>query len=187
MMPKKVTENEIVLQLKNGNDSYLQYLYAYLPEVRRYMLNNNGDEDDAKDSLQEAIIVLYKNIQAGKYNHTNLKGYIMTIVKNQWLDLLKKRKTQQDKLFVEEEAEEPQVIEIGKPKISLRQYLQDAINKLGDPCKSILIATIFFKKRMEQIAADFGYADAHSVRQQKLRCLKRLRGLVDPAFLINLS
>ena len=44
------------------------------------MLNNNGNEDDAKDIFQESIIVLYEKVKAGKFElSSKLKTFIYSV------------------------------------------------------------------------------------------------------------
>ncbi len=184
-----MTDLELLKELKNGNQTCLKYLYGFLPDVRRFIVQNSGDEDDAKDLLQDAIIVFYKNVMNDQYQSRNLKGYILTVVKHQWFDRLDKLKRQKNKLpeLMVEEAQEDSEFELAKSSMSLSEYMRQALDKLGDPCRALIRATVFLKIRMEQIAADFGYADAHSARQQKLKCLKRLRLSTSYEDIINLA
>ncbi|MBS1521825.1 MAG: sigma-70 family RNA polymerase sigma factor [Bacteroidetes bacterium] len=185
-----MTETQIIEELKKGNENYLKYLYSFLPDVRRFTRQNNGDEEDAKDLLQDAIISFYENLRCGKYSQNNLKGYLLTICRNKWFDKLDKLKRQANKIkdiiSINEEAEEDRQFEFRMQQRSLSEYLQDALNKLGEPCKTLIEATVYLKIRMEQVAQDYGYADAHSARQQKLRCLKRLKGFTSYEHIINL-
>ncbi|HTD40110.1 MAG TPA: sigma-70 family RNA polymerase sigma factor [Mucilaginibacter sp.] len=185
-----MTESQIIDELKKGNENYLKYLYSFLPDVRRFTRQNNGDEEDAKDLLQDAIITFYDNLRSGKYLQSNLKGYLLTICRNKWLDKLDKLKRQANKIkdiiSGQEEAEEDRQFEFRIHRTSLSEYLQEGLNKLGEPCKTLIEATVYLKLRMEQVAQDYGYADAHSARQQKLRCLKRLKGFISYEQIINL-
>jgi len=48
--------------------------------ILQLIINNNGDEDDAKDIYQEAIIVLYNKIKSGKFElSSKLKTYIYSV------------------------------------------------------------------------------------------------------------
>src|ERR1700743_768330 len=154
-----MTDLQLIEALKKGNESCLKYLYSYLPDVKRFITQNSGDEDDAKDLLQEAIIAFYNNLRDGKYQHTSLKGYILIIVRNKWYDRLEKVKRQRSKhteIAVDEDTEDNVIpFEIRKPTVSLGEYLQDALNRLGDPCKSIIRATVYLKKKMDWLSRYF--------------------------------
>jgi hypothetical protein len=52
-----------------------------------------------------------------------------------------------------------------------------ALNSLGEPCKSLLKAFYIEKKSMDQIALLFGYTNADNAKNQKYKCLMRLKKL----------
>jgi RNA polymerase sigma factor (sigma-70 family) len=55
--------------------------------------------------------------------------------------------------------------------------MERAINNLGEPCKSLLEAYYMEKKSMQEIAANFGYTNADNAKNQKYKCLMRLKKL----------
>jgi len=69
-------------------DKYAATMYAI---CLRYMSN----EDEAKDSLQEGFIKVYKNIQ--KFNHTgSFEGWLKRIFVNTSIEQIRKRKMHYD-------------------------------------------------------------------------------------------
>jgi DNA-directed RNA polymerase specialized sigma24 family protein len=62
------TDREVILGILNNSEDTLNKLYkAYFAMVLQFILNNNGNEDDAKDVYQEAIIILYNKIKEGNF------------------------------------------------------------------------------------------------------------------------
>ena len=55
--------------------------------------------------------------------------------------------------------------------------MEKAINSLGEPCKSLLEAFYLRKKTMQEIAANFGYTNPENAKNQKYKCLMRLKKL----------
>jgi DNA-directed RNA polymerase specialized sigma24 family protein len=55
--------------------------------------------------------------------------------------------------------------------------MENAMSKIGEPCKSLLDAYYIQKKHMQEIAADFGYTNADNAKTQKYKCLMRLKKL----------
>ncbi len=55
------------------------------------------------------------------------------------------------------------------------EMMENAINHLGEPCKSLLEAYYLHKKNMQDIAASFGYTNADNAKNQKYKCLMRLK------------
>ena len=53
--------------------------------------------------------------------------------------------------------------------------MEQAMNNLGEPCKSLLEAYYMEKKSMVEIAGDFGYTNADNAKNQKYKCLMRLK------------
>jgi hypothetical protein len=51
------------------------------------------------------------------------------------------------------------------------------MSSLGEPCKSLLEAYYLQKKSMLEIAGDFGYTNADNAKNQKYKCLMRLKKL----------
>jgi hypothetical protein len=59
------------------------------------------------------------------------------------------------------------------------QYLimRTAMGKIGEPCKSLIEAFYVHRKNMQEIAGYFGYTNADNAKNQKYKCLVRLKKL----------
>jgi len=55
--------------------------------------------------------------------------------------------------------------------------MERAMNGLGEPCKSLLEAFYLQKKSMQEIAGSFGYTNSENAKNQKYKCLVRLKKL----------
>ena len=55
------------------------------------------------------------------------------------------------------------------------EMMEKAISNLGEPCKSLLEAYYLQKQNMQVIAANFGYTNADNAKNQKYKCLMRLK------------
>jgi DNA-directed RNA polymerase specialized sigma24 family protein len=55
------------------------------------------------------------------------------------------------------------------------QVMEQSLKNLGEPCKSLLEAYYLEKKSMIEIASDFGYTNADNAKNQKYKCLMRLK------------
>jgi DNA-directed RNA polymerase specialized sigma24 family protein len=60
-----------------------------------------------------------------------------------------------------------------------RQFdqMNRAMEKIGEPCRSLLEAFYIHKKPMHEIAAAFNYTNADNAKNQKYKCLVRLKKL----------
>jgi hypothetical protein len=52
-----------------------------------------------------------------------------------------------------------------------------AMGSLGEPCKSLLEGYYIQKKDMQQLAEMFGYTNSDNAKNQKYKCLMRLKKL----------
>jgi RNA polymerase sigma factor (sigma-70 family) len=145
--------------------------------VQSLIINNSGSSDDAKDIFQEAMIVLYEKVRSGTFElNCLIKTYVYSVSRRLWLKRLQQMnryvpamENLQDTVPVEEDVEENERID------SEFQAMEKAINSLGEPCKSLLEAYYLEKKSMQEIALFFGYTNAENAKNQKYKCLVRLK------------
>lgn len=147
--------------------------------IQSFVLNNNGSADDARDIFQEAMVVLYEKSKSPAFLlSAQLKTFIYSVCRRLWLKRLtqlSKFNTQvenlEDTVPVEAEIEEHEKID------NDFTLMEHAMNKIGEPCKSLLDAYYLQKKNMLEIAGEFGYTNADNAKTQKYKCLVRLKKL----------
>lgn len=145
--------------------------------VQSLIINNNGDGDDAKDIFQEAMIVLYEKARSGTFElNCQIKTYVYSVCRRLWLKRLQQLnrysveiKNVSETIPVEEEIEEHE------RRNDEFLAMDKAINNLGEPCKGLLEAYYLGKKNMQEIADIFGYTNADNAKNQKYKCLMRLK------------
>jgi len=173
-------DTEVILGILNNSENVLKRLYlAYFPMVLRLIVNNNGNEDDAKDIYQEAIIVLYNKVKAGDFElSSKLKTYIYSVCRRLWLKRLSQLnryagdiKDFQDYLVVDDEIENDRERDIAFNKMG------NAMQLLGEPCKTIIEDFYIHNRSMQQICENFGYTNSDNAKTQKYKCLQRLKKL----------
>jgi len=88
-----------IRRLKRGDRKAQLKLYRMLyPKVEKHILFNSGSIDDAQDFTQETIIKLLKKINEDASKITNLVGFALGILRNDWLKELHKRKIKSEKI-----------------------------------------------------------------------------------------
>ena len=176
------SDNHILEGIKNDRNKALSFIYKrYFPLIKNYVKKNSGTEDDAKDIFQEAIVNFYEKVISGNFLLTSsIKTYIFSVCKNMWLKKLRGIKINDDlDNHIDKQIEPPFVFEIDKKALKpLKQILNEQMEKLGKPCKSVLVSYYYMKQSMEEIAKKLGYDNTHSARNQKYKCLQRLKTLV---------
>lgn len=173
-------EQLLLKGLSQGDKNSVEAIYRenYLM-IQSFILNNNGSVDEARDIFQEAMVVLYEKSKDATFSlNCLIKTYIYSICRRLWLKRLQhlnKYNTQVESLEevipVEEEIEEH---EKRNDDFTL---MEQAMGKIGEPCKSLLDAYYVQKKSMLEIAAGFGYTNADNAKTQKYKCLVRLKKL----------
>lgn len=174
------TDREVVLGILNNSEEALNKLYTgYFPMVLQFILNNNGDEDDAKDVYQEAIIVLYNKIKSGNFElSSKLKTYLYSVSRRIWLKKLTQmsKKTNniadfEDVLAIDEDIETHEQMDMQFDKMKV------ALESLGEPCKTIIEDFYIHNLSMQDICEKFGYTNTDNAKTQKYKCLQRLKKL----------
>ena len=147
--------------------------------VQSFVLNNNGSYDDARDIFQEAMIVLYENAKQESFVLTcQIKTYVYSICRRLWLKRLQhlnRFATQVENL--EETIPVEEDIEMQERRNADFAIMERALGSLGEPCKSLLEAFYLQKRNMQDIALSFGYTNAENAKNQKYKCLVRLKKL----------
>lgn len=174
-------DQKLLNQLKIGNEKAWSMLYqkGNYPVIKNYIVRNNGKVDDAKDIYQDAIIILYKKVLQNDFLlSSSISTYIYGIAKNLWLKRLNKQQVVSnfDLANIEtipNEEENKENFEINLENV------QKAVDKIGDPCKTLLQLFYFQKKTMEEIASRLKYNNPNTAKQQKYKCIIRLRKMLN--------
>ncbi len=145
--------------------------------IQSLIINNNGSSDDAKDVFQEAMIVLYEKARSGNFElNCQIRTYVYSVCRRLWLKRLQQTSRYTGDLHhIEAVVPVDDDIEEHSRRDSEFEMMEKAIGSLGEPCKSLLEAYYLQKKNMQEIAASFGYTNAENAKNQKYKCLMRLK------------
>lgn len=180
------SQQELVAALKANNESVMKALYVTnYRKVKTFVLQNNGSESDAKDIYQEAFITVWKKVQSDKFtpkNDSSLNGYLYQIAKNKWIDYLrsahhKKTVSSDSELRLVSIEKSDQTLDDKEVENDNLKMIMDAFARMGERCKNILKQFYFNRKNYREIADDLDMQEA-SVRNQKYRCMQKLRSAV---------
>jgi RNA polymerase sigma factor (sigma-70 family) len=176
----EIDELELINGLGRNDRKSIELLYEMnYPAIQSFILNNNGSIDDARDIFQESVIVLYEKVAAGNFQlQSKIKTFLYAVARRIWL-----KKLQQMQRFgnIVEDAEDlipvEEDIEEQERKNEAFNQMDKALSHLGEPCKSLLEAFYIQKRPMHEIAEIFGYTNADNAKNQKYKCLIRLKKL----------
>jgi len=145
--------------------------------IQSFIIKNNGYPDDARDIFQEAMIVLYEKVSTGTFELTcQIKTYLYSVCRRLWLKRLQQMQRYNPSLeSVDEIIAVEEELDLHEKRSADLIVMENALNKIGDPCKSLLEAYYLHKKSMPELAEFFGYTNADNAKTQKYKCLVRLK------------
>jgi RNA polymerase sigma factor (sigma-70 family) len=177
-----ITEQEKIAFKAIGNNERDAIELVYKENyglIQHFVVYNNGTEDDARDIFQEAMMVLYEKAKQPDFELTcQIKTYLYSVCRRLWLKKLQHARRMETQIenfdqvvTVDEDMEDHEKL--------TQQYLimRTAMGKIGEPCKSLIEAFYVHHKNMQEIADFFGYTNADNAKNQKYKCLVRLKKL----------
>lgn len=178
---QKFSDPEIVEQIEKGSDEPLVQLYHdNIAMVRKFVRDNNGKEEDAEDLLQEALVVLWENVTAGRFTiSAKISTYLYSVVRNKWLREIGKRKigktTGLDFRLAEDHYDVLNDV-IEEEKLAL---IMACLDKLSPTCRKVLVKFYLEEKNLNEIAEEVGFSNSDVVKSKKYQCKKELQALIE--------
>jgi RNA polymerase sigma factor (sigma-70 family) len=170
----------IVAELRKKNEVALRELYkSHYPMVVHLVCSNSGTEQEAKDIYQEAVMAFYERVQQPAFTLTcKIKTYLYAVSRRLWLKKLAEKKRFGGTI---EEAETFSGIDEEMINFEEREKqfarMGASLDGLGEPCRSIIEDFYIKDLSMEEVSAKFGYTNADNAKNQKYKCLQRLKKL----------
>jgi RNA polymerase sigma factor (sigma-70 family) len=183
MLKPKVnfTDNDFIEGLKHGDDSVLKALYKkYYNLVLKLVVSNNGSSEAAQDVYQETIIILFEKCKDPEFKlNCQLQTYVYSVARNIWLKQLKKHGNVSELKEYHQDVYEDANLDIKghlKKEESIDKVYK-SLEELGEPCASLIKDFYIKKMNMDQISEKFGYTNSDNAKNQKYKCLQRLKRL----------
>jgi len=172
----------IIEEIKNGNKKELADIYrAYRNEFVSWASGHyTCTPEEARDIYQASIITLYDNIVKEKLQHLNgsVKTYLFAIGKNKILELRRSEKKFEHPL-ANDEFDLADIKDNAAEQHEARvKTVQACLEKLGDPCRTLLELYYLNQTSLEELADQLHYKNTDTVKNLKCRCLSRLREMV---------
>jgi len=176
-----MSQDDLIQSIRTQGEKALAAIYEnYRNEFLSWIVREyKCSMDDSKDIYQLTILIFYDNIREGKLQHlvSSVKTYLFGIGKN---------------IARERQRKEKRLVPIAKEKW-LKEYLIDepsdpldedlfshakiALEKLGQPCQRLVELFYYEKKSMTEISDALGYKNPDTAKNQKCKCMARLRKL----------
>lgn len=156
-MEKQFPDNEenqrfILHELKNGNERAFEFIFnSYYSSLSRFSYSLIKDQDKAESFVQEVLIKLWEKHKSIT-NIENLLSYLMTMVRNQCIDYLRKEKAN-SKLYLKIRPDES--VNTTEEQISRNEFeekLMQSLYKLPERCRMAFEMSRFENTTNSEIA-----------------------------------
>lgn len=145
--------------------------------VEKYVIDNSGSGDDARDVFQDAMYLLIKKSEDVAFELTSkLSTFLFGVSKNLWLKQLTKKNL--DQKDYAESLDLDDIDEEDLEQLSKNKKMKDCIGDLGEPCKTIIVQFYFNQTSMKEIADMLHYTNANNAKNQKYKCFMRLKKMM---------
>lgn len=175
------SDARILEGIRSGDESALEALYsANRRTITALVMRNNGSQDDAADVLQDALVILWERVRAGRYEHTAAIGtFLFATARNLWLRRLARarRESPADIREFDVPHDDPSPQEALEEEEDLTA-VHAALDALGDPCRALLVLFYWEDASMEEAASKLGFANAATAKSKKYQCKEQLKRLM---------
>lgn len=173
-------DQQFIERIKENDRSVLGEVYVkFEKQICTYIQSHGGDEFDAKDILQETIIVLWQNVNSGRFDlSSKLNTYLIAIAKNKWHNELRKRgKVQKNQITEDKKDEYPGQLEtiLSNEKAEM---IHEALNKIKSICKKLLLLFYFEERSLEEITKLLKFSNVNVTKSKKYQCKKSLQEIL---------
>ena len=174
------SDRQFIQRIQENDKTVLGEIYAkYEKQVFNYIKNHSGDDFDAEDMLQESIIVLWQNVNNGKFDLSSKLGtYIVAVAKNKWRAQLRKKnkisRTEISENIINHD-DGPLEILLSDEKESL---IKAAFGLIQPICKKLLMMFYFEERSLEEITKILKFSNTNVTKSKKYQCKKSLESVM---------
>lgn len=175
-----IIEGYDLAQIKKGDRVFLKDLYKKhrTPFIKWAERRYQRYVDDIPDVYQRAFTILYFNVREGKFSglESSIQTYLFGIGKNLLNKMVSSKHEQVESLDSIQEIQTPVDNMFENYEVIHRQHIiRSILQKIGEPCKTILTSYYYDNFSMEAIAKNLGYKTAMVAKKKKCECLIKIR------------
>ena len=178
-----ISDDQIINSIRQGDDSVLSYLYEKnLRMIMKYTLQNNGNETDAINILQDALVIFWEKSRKKDFVlKSKISTYLYAVAKKKWLQELAYRKKHTTLEKVIDKPGNSSAMDDSLEENELAGIVQKCMKQLSDLCQKILTAFYYDELSMLEISIALGLANEDVAKSKKYQCKKELERLVKKA------
>jgi RNA polymerase sigma factor (sigma-70 family) len=172
-------DEAIVAALRKGQPALaLRELYrAHYAPIMNMVCTNSGTEQEAKDVYQESLIIFYEKIRQPHFTLTCRIGtYLYAVCRRLWLKRLAEKRRFDIRIDAGETVPDlEETLQHAEDSERKLEFMGKSLDGLGEPCRSIIEDFYIRDLSMETIRDKHGYTSADNAKNQKYKCLQRLK------------
>ena len=136
-------DNDLLEALAANDANAIETIYRdNYSAIKAFIIKNNGYADDARDIFQEAMIIIFEKAKSGSFVLScRLQTYLYSVCRRLWLKKLQNQHRFNPSFELNHEiVPVDEELELHEQKEAEFQLLENAIQKIGEACKSLLEA-----------------------------------------------
>ena len=169
----------LIKGLIDKNEKIILKIYELMyPKILRFVLNNNGQNSDAQDVFQNALLQIAVRYKKKPFEiTTSFEAYLFTVCKNLWRRELNKSKkwvTNDAIIQLQSKEEDRALATLEQERWEL---FTERLKTISENCRKVL--QLFFNKTpYSEIVKKMGYNSESVVRQRVFKCKNKLTELI---------
>lgn len=181
-----IGESQLIADIRKGGNAadcaigalYKKYRNEVLFNVEKMIRYRRGQQEDARDLVQDAYIILLRKVQSENYVEGSIRNFWIGIVKGLFQN---KQKREYRISLVDDHSkidqEDQMTPEASMENNQRREFLERLLDQVGDKCKQIMKLSMRGYS-MQEIAEKMELASDGMARKTKYQCKKKLVELV---------
>lgn len=173
------TDEEIIEAIaKNDNSGYLAIYHDRTRQLKQYIVNNGGTQDDADEIEQKTIVILFEKIVLKSFElnkETKLSTFLYAVARNLWR---KEKMRMVDKplpLSIPNNLIETDEEFLFETRDEDEKLLVQALATLGEKCQKVLKAKYYLMKSDRELSRELGDIEEGALRKKRYKCMQQLK------------
>jgi len=174
-----MSDQKIIDLIRKGKHSTaIAKLYKIYPAVESHILASGGNETDAQDIFQDALLIFIKKISNFDFwLSSSISTFLFGICKNLNYERMRKSMKKKSNELQLQDEDITNSIELFVEEEKKYKELDEVLVKIDKKCLKILQMFYYQKLSMKVIAENLGLKSETSAKTKKYKCLEKARKL----------
>lgn len=185
-----LTDIEILTLLKVNSEALSIVYKRHKKYCINFMKNMWNDFEAIQDIYQDAIIVLYENVQKPDFQLScTIQTYLNSICRNQVLKRIsfdnryhvkkKDEENSENEFFIDSVNDWfEEVNDVNEGRVKVMKSILEEMKEVGSKCYEMMVMFFYQNKTMETIAQAMNYTNADNAKSQKYKCQEKFKSEV---------